>query len=142
MSMHMIRGVQVHGKSKKKAKKLDMKALELEWRRYNKQMRRDNMHRYQFETLEDYKLYVTGKMPKRKQEFKEYEAPKPYVRNPKEYSSLKTSDTIPAGSTGKKEPQQYTGDLIVGIGVMHKSNLVPIMRGTDEAKDIANMRRN
>ena len=141
MSMHMIQGVQVHGKSKKKTKKLDMKALELEWRRYNKQMRRNNNHSLQFETLEDYKLYVTGKMPKPKQEFKEYEAPEPYVRNSKEYPSVQTSDTIPTGSTGKKPSQQYTGDLIVGIATMHKSNLVPIMRGTNEAKDVANMRR-
>lgn len=143
MSMHMIRGVQVHGNSKKKPRKLDMKALELEWRRYNKDMRRKNMHKLQFEDFNDYALYVQGKMPKRKQqeEFKTYAPYKPHVRNTTQYPSLKTSDTIP-DSCSKQEPNKYTGDLIVGIGVMHKSNLVPIMRGTNEAKDIANMRRN
>lgn len=142
MSMHMIRGVQVHGKSKKKPKKLDMKKLEVEWRQYNKRMRQNHAHNMQFDTLDDYVLYVQGKLPKKKREFIEYAPSKPHVRNTEKYPSIKTSDSIPTGSTPRKEPQQYTGDLIVGIGTMHKSNLVPIMRGTDEAKDIANMRRN
>ena len=37
----------------------------------------------------------------------------------------------------KKEPMKYTGDLIQGIATMHKSNAVPVMKGTDHAKDIA-----
>lgn len=51
-----------------------------------------------------------------------------------------TSDVI-CSNGNKRESVKYTGDLIVGIGTMHKSNAVPIMRGTNEAKDIANMRR-
>jgi len=141
MSMHMIRGVQIHGNSKRKPKKLDMKALELEWRRYNKDMRRKNMHSCQFDTLDDYVAYVQGKPVKRKKEFTEYAPSKPSIRDTKSYPSVKTSDSIPTGPTPRKEPQQYTGDLLVGIGTMHKSNMVPIMRGTDEAKDIARMRR-
>ena len=140
MSMHMIRGVQVHGSKKRKPKKLDMKAVELEWRRYNKDMRRKNMHYLQFEELDDYVAYISGKMPKRKKEFVPYEASKSNDRNEPRYPSIKTSDTIPGG-TPRKESNKYTGDLIVGIGTMHKSNLVPIMRGTNEAKDIASMRR-
>lgn len=52
----------------------------------------------------------------------------------------KTSDVI-AGNGAARERVRYTGDLIVGIGTMHKSNAVPIMRGTNEAKEIAKMRR-
>jgi len=137
----MIKGVQVHGKSHKKRKKLDMKKVEIEWRQYNKDMRRKNMHSLQFDELQDYVDYISGNLKRKKKEFVPYEASPSSNRNTKSYPSLKTSDTIPTGSTARKEPQQYTGDLIVGIGVMHKSNLVPIMRGTDEAKDIANMRR-
>jgi hypothetical protein len=37
-------------------------------------------------------------------------------------------------------PQKYTGDNIVGIGTMHKSNAVPIF-SDQEAKDISSMRR-
>jgi len=35
----------------------------------------------------------------------------------------------------------YTGDKIIGIGTMHKSNAVPIFN-TEQAKDISTMRRN
>ena len=41
----------------------------------------------------------------------------------------------------RKEPMKYTGDLIEGIATMHKSNAVPVMKGTNQAKDIAKMRR-
>lgn len=140
MSMHMIRGVQVHGKSKSKSKPLDMAKVEADWRKYNKDMRRKNMHSLQFETLQDYVGYLTGKMPKKKKEFVPYEATKSYVRDTKEYPSLKTADAIPGGGT-KKESQKYTGDLIIGIGQMHKSNAVPIMRDTNQAIEIAQMRR-
>jgi hypothetical protein len=37
-------------------------------------------------------------------------------------------------------PQKYTGDNIVGIGTMHKSNAVPIF-SDQEAKEISSMRR-
>lgn len=49
------------------------------------------------------------------------------------------SDSMSKGT--KKEPMKYTGDLIQGIATMHKSNAVPVMKGTDQAKDIARMRR-
>jgi len=140
MSMHMIHGVQVHGKKKAKSKKLDMAKVEVEWRRYNKDMRRKCMHDCQFETVQDYANYITGKMPKQKRKFKEYEAPKSPISNKPSYPSKATSDTIP-GNCSRKDNPTYTGDLIIGIGTMHKSNLVPIMRGTNEAIDIANMRR-
>lgn len=44
------------------------------------------------------------------------------------------------GSTAKRI-RVYTGDKIVGIGTMHKSNSVPVF-SKDDAKDIARMRRN
>jgi activator of HSP90 ATPase len=144
--MHLIKGVQVHGNSARKKKKPlsanQMKKLEVEWRQYNKRMRQTHCHDMQFQDFNDYVAYTRGEYkPKKKKEFTDYAPTKSNVRDTKSYPSLKTSDTIPTGSTARKEPQQYTGDLLVGIGVMHKSNLVPIMRGTDEAKDIANMRR-
>jgi len=49
-------------------------------------------------------------------------------------------DTGVKGAVNVRMPMQYTGDKIVGIGTMHKSNAVPIF--TDqEAKDISSMRR-
>lgn len=44
------------------------------------------------------------------------------------------------GAVNVKQTQQYTGDKIIGIGTMHKSNAVPIF-SDQEAKDISTMRR-
>jgi hypothetical protein len=43
------------------------------------------------------------------------------------------------GSMKPKNVNVYTGDEIMGIAVTHKSNLVPVRRGTDEAKQISRM---
>lgn len=40
----------------------------------------------------------------------------------------------------KKESNTYTGDKLIGIGTLHKSNLIPVFKG-EEAKEIARMRR-
>ena len=124
MSMHMIRGVQVHGKSKVK-KKPGWQKAEAEHRAWLISMGVD-----------------PDKKPSKKKEFIPYEPSKSksYVRDTTQYPSLQTSNTIPE-SCAKKESPKYTGDLIVGIGTMHKSNAVPIMRGTEQAKEIASMRR-
>jgi hypothetical protein len=44
------------------------------------------------------------------------------------------------GVAVKKETNTYTGDKLIGIGSLHKSNLVPVFK-EDEAKDLASMRR-
>lgn len=49
-------------------------------------------------------------------------------------------DTGLTGAVNIRKPMQYTGDKIVGIGTMHKSNAVPIF-SDQEAKDISSMRR-
>ena len=57
----------------------------------------------------------------------------------------RSTDHIPSldtgsGNTAKKTPQQYTGDAMLGIGQLHKSNAVPIFKAED-AVDISKMRR-
>lgn len=44
------------------------------------------------------------------------------------------------GSTAAPKEKKYTGDKIVGLATMHKSNTVPIFN-EDAAKDVAKMRR-
>jgi hypothetical protein len=44
------------------------------------------------------------------------------------------------GSTAKVTPPQYTGDQMLGVATMHKSNAVPVFN-TAAARDISNMRR-
>ena len=145
--MHLARGLTTINTKKPKQKKLTqakLEALKIQWRQYNKDCRRKHLHDLQFSTFDEYVDYIQGKPRKRnkqEKEFREYAPSQPYVRNTTSYPSLKTSDTIPTGSTGKKESLKYTGDLIVGIATMHKSNAVPIMRGTKQAEDIAKMRR-
>lgn len=88
------------------------------------------------------KKYGTLTAKKQKREFVPLTtSPQPYYRETPHYNSLSTSDKIVAGSTAPPERKVYTGDLIVGIATMHKSNLVPVMRGTTQAEDIAKMRR-
>jgi hypothetical protein len=44
------------------------------------------------------------------------------------------------GGTKPVHALRYTGDKLVGIGVMHKSNSVPVFN-SDQAVDLARMRR-
>jgi len=145
MTMHLARGLSTLNTKKQKQKpltKAKREKLVAEHRAYNKRMKQLHAHDQQM-TFDEYVAYTRGQYtPKRKEEkeFKTYAPSKPYVRDTKEYRSLQTSDAIP-GYAPKRETQQYTGDLIVGIGTMHKSNAVPIMRGTKQAEEIAKMRR-
>ena len=47
---------------------------------------------------------------------------------------------IQVGSVTKQDDMRYTGDKIIGVSLMHKSNLVPVFNQSD-AEDIAHMRR-
>jgi len=52
-----------------------------------------------------------------------------------------TSDRI-AGETKRRPEQQYSGERkLIGIGMMHKSNLVPVW-DEESAIEISKMRRN
>ena len=54
--------------------------------------------------------------------------------------TVPTSDVIMATAT-KKHENTYTGNEIAGIGLLHKSNLVPVRKDSNDAKEIARMRR-
>lgn len=62
-------------------------------------------------------------------------------------SSYRGSDTkinsieFTAKPCPKQKDKKYTGTLIKGIAVTHKSNLIPIT-SSEQASDIAKMRRN
>ena len=57
-------------------------------------------------------------------------------------NSVPPSDVIPGGSTAPQERQIYSGERrLLGVATMHKSNMVPVF-DRDDAKDIAQMRRN
>ena len=144
MTMHIIKGVYTTSKKpkkKKKAEKVSYSAMELEWRKYNKEMRKTHCHNLQFKTLDDYIQYRSSKPKKYKKEFQEYVPPKTYVRNEQEYASLKETPTDSPSSCSKPERKEYSGDYLVGIATMHKSNMVPVGKG-DDPKNYSTMRRN
>jgi hypothetical protein len=73
-----------------------------------------------------------------KRELKDtYKLEVPPGRDTRKYQSLDTG----GHNTAPVERKVYTGDKMVGIGTMHKSNMVPIF-SDQEAKDISTMRRN
>ena len=68
---------------------------------------------------------------------KTFNTPKAFVRETPYYPSLNSADT---GSAPKAPPKVYTGDKVIGIATLHKSNAVPVFNST-EAVEISNMRR-
>ena len=71
-------------------------------------------------------------------DFKGYDIPN-YTPDP---NQPKCGDKIPVGTGNKKEHMQYSGERkLLGIGMMHKSNLVPIW-DKEGAEEISKMRRN
>lgn len=112
----MIRGIQIHGKSKIKRKPGWQKA----------------------QSDHNEFLRSMGIDPDKKG--KRNEKRESYVSNTTTYSTTATSNTIPGNGT-KTETPEYSGDYIIGIATTHKSNLVPVGRG-DDPKHYATMRRN
>lgn len=82
------------------------------------------------------KKYPPMKVKAVKKEF-EYKLTVPEDRSTKKFKSVDTG----GGSTAPAQTKVYTGDKMVGIGTMHKSNMVPIF-SDQEARDISTMRRN
>jgi len=61
---------------------------------------------------------------------------KPFVRETPKYPSLNSF----GGNATKAETKVYTGDKMLGIATLHKSNAVPVFN-SEEAVDISKMRR-
>ena len=70
--------------------------------------------------------------------FKAYDIPKYDA----DLNQPKCGDKIPVNGGNKREEMKYSGKRkLIGIGLMHKSNLVPIW-DEEGAKEISTMRRN
>jgi hypothetical protein len=63
----------------------------------------------------------------------------PNMTTPRKTVSVPSLVT-PGGNCNKVAPTIYTGDKVLGIATMHKSNLVPIFSG-EEAVAVSSMRR-
>lgn len=90
-------------------------------------------------TLEQYKQYRAGKLRRPAKG-------KGVVKSPLEVTTLRReSPKIPSGDiydtfVASKKEMKYTGDKLMGIATMHKSNMVPVFKQED-AEEIARMRR-
>lgn len=123
MTMHLVRGMSsLNNKKRKQKRKPGWEKAQAE---HDKWLRKMGAH--------------PDQLKQNKKEWKDYEFKKSFSRTTENYPSLSTSDSL-RGSTAKAEPKQYSGDYIVGIATLHKSNMVPVTSGKD-AKEIARMRR-
>jgi hypothetical protein len=65
----------------------------------------------------------------------------PLLTVPQERSVRKhASHVTPGGEASARPSPQYTGDAVLGISTLHKSNAVPVF-SREDAVDIAKMRR-
>lgn len=112
MSMHMIRGVQIHGKSKKKLTPKDKRA-QAEHERWLKSM---GVGKVKADSGNKIPTYMTEKRV--------------------------TSDVICGHGSAKEQMVYSGERQLLGVATMHKSNMVPIFADRKEdAKEVASMRR-
>ncbi len=141
-------------KKKEKITKKKQDELERGWRERNVRLKEMYLPK---QTFEQYLEWVYGKGTKTKEKCREKTSPttntKIQTRSSKdEILSVKKTleenrkskipskeDTVKGPCSSKPSPR-YTGSKVIGIGTMHKSNMVPIF-SDDEAKDISSMRR-
>ena len=144
MTMHLERGLTTLNTSRRKKKKFTKKELvRLEQLRKenNKFFTKLGMTQHVMNS-DQWMKYVTGKR-RSKLKPRIYNAPfgrdTSYVR---EGPNVPMSNKIPTNGGAKKEQMQYSGKRkLIGIGLMHKSNLVPVW-DKEGAEEISKMRRN
>ncbi len=149
MTMHLVRGMSSLNTKKKKKSKLTLSKIA----KYQEQLKEHNkfMKRIGCNTmdLQEFIAYCQGNYKPKKQnkEFKPLKQSDTWVRETANIPSRDTKESFAPAT--KKESMQYTGERkLVGIAMMHKSNLVPVFAddndktGQKQATEIAQMRRN
>ena len=147
MTMHLQRGLTTLNTTKRKKKRKSDAFYVDGWREHNKFLKRMKLAKM---TLEEYIDYVQGEYKSKSKPSAsnfEWNASGGY-RKEQQHIPSKISEHSFAPAT-KKEAMQYTGERkLVGIAMMHKSNLVPVFAddddktGSKQATEIAQMRRN
>lgn len=141
-------------KRKEKLTKSKQEELERGWKERNKFLKDLNLPKETFEEYLDF-VYGRGKKEKKK-EVNESKYSKTSSKakitnsddekSSKFFHSNQAEKKIPSlglwvtGPVSSKPAPTYTGEKIIGIGTMHKSNMVPIFSDS-EAQDISRMRR-
>jgi len=114
MTMHLVRGMTTLSTRKRKSRKKTAAVLEEE-RKMAKLLKSLGYHKSSSRWKADLPDYTVAE-------------------------TVPTSDLI-MKVEGKRKANQYTGDELAGIGTLHKSNMVPIRKDSNDAHEIARMRR-
>tara|TARA_X000000950_G_C13914316_1_gene660261 strand:+ start:792 stop:1241 length:450 start_codon:yes stop_codon:yes gene_type:complete len=149
MTMHLAQGLTSLNTKKRKPKKRKPDDYYVDgWRKQNKFYKQRNLSTM---TLEEYIDYVHG-VYKPKVEPRAVQTPWHHTESVyrRETPNVPSSNSKHGVGTATKKPSmQYTGDRkLIGIAMMHKSNLVPVFADEDDktgqkqATEIAQMRRN
>jgi len=136
MSFHLASPALTTTSTKKRKKKLtdnQYTKMCMDWRSYNKDMRRMGLKE---KTLDEYIAYRQGKLKYTPKVIKDPFKAETYRRETPKYES-----GVGIGVGGARKENVYTGTLIKGIATMHKSNAVPIIN-SEQAVEISQMRRN
>jgi len=161
MSMHLEGpGLTTTSTKKREVKvtKAQQEEIERSWRERNKRLKEMGLPKQTLEEFTDW-LYGRGKKEKDKTKTSSPVTKTTFLKTGQ--GSISTS-SVPAlsngtrhsneepvakslgswitGPTSSKPTPTYTGTKILGIGTMHKSNMVPIF-SDEEAVDISRMRR-
>tara|TARA_Y100000389_G_scaffold199545_1_gene238129 strand:- start:2355 stop:2777 length:423 start_codon:yes stop_codon:yes gene_type:complete len=137
-SMHLVPGMTSLVTKKRKIKITKKKMLELkeEHRLHNKKYKKDpHLAPVMVMDFDTFVKFRYGKL-------------KPKKRKSEQYMPTCTSSRVKPKITkvephvcARKEPKVYDGERkLIGIGILHKSNLVPIF-DEEHAKDLSKMRR-
>lgn len=57
-----------------------------------------------------------------------------------DFKKIPSKEDTHNGVAAQAEKKEYTGDVVIGIAVMHKSNLVPVI-SQKQAEEVGKMRR-
>ena len=135
--MHLVPGMTSLNTKKAKVKITKTRMLELkeEHRLHNKKYKNDkHLAPHMVMDFETYLKFRFGKLKHKKKDRGEY-VPNNAV------SITRTKTKVEPHVCAKKEPKVYDGERkLIGIGILHKSNLVPIF-DEEHAKDLSKMRR-
>jgi hypothetical protein len=116
--MHLVRGMTSINTKKRRAKKKPGEAKAIE--EHNKWLRKRGLHPDQLKLKEKSSGQVIPNYAETR-------------------TKIKTSDIV-TPIAGKRAAQEYSGDYVIGIATLHKSNLVPVGRG-QSPEELAKMRR-
>ena len=140
-SMHLVPGMTSLNTKKRKVKITKARMLELkeEHRLHNKRYKKDpHLAHLMVMDFDTYVKYVFGKLKFKKKDRGQYVG-EPMINN--RVTPARTETKVEPHVCAKKEPKVYDGERrLIGIGILHKSNLVPIF-DEEHAKDLAKMRR-